>query len=267
MPAPYLIGLDIGQVSDPSALAITQRRLVSFGAEQRQEYQVRHLERFPLGLAYVGLCEHGVLWRQLCAACPGGTSIGGMVERVRRRLLALPLPHPGRLAAVPVLRDDLPEATAQVSGPQFHLLIDATGCGRPVADLFGALAVWPILVTMTHGHQVTEHDRDVYSVPKPVLVGALQVGLQEQRVKVAAGLPEAATLVREAQNFQYKLTPRTGDDTYGAWRTGTHDDLLFAVALTVWHGEYHAPLALRTGATAPSRYATATGHPFRRARR
>jgi hypothetical protein len=239
MVIPYLIGLDVGQVSDPSALVITQPRLVSWGIEQHLHYQARHLERFPLGTPYPTI-----------------------VQRVKDRLLALPLPQGRVLATAARLQDDLPMDTAVVSAPQFHFLIDATGCGRPVADMFRVLAVWPVMVTMTHGFQTVEHDREEYSVPKPTLIGALQVVLQEQRFRVAASLPEAQTLVKEALNFQYRLSVRTGDDTYGAWREGEHDDLLFAAALTAWYGERRYAPTL--GHPAPQRYATATGNPLRR---
>src|SRR5918993_908976 len=49
-----------------------------------------------------------------------------------------------------------------------------------------------------------------------------------------SGLPDAATLAAEMQNYQVKISEETAHDSYGAWRTGTHDDLLFAVMLPVW---------------------------------
>jgi hypothetical protein len=52
-------------------------------------------------------------------------------------------------------------------------------------------------------------------------------------LKVARNLPEAELLARELLNFQVKITA-TAHDTYGAWREGTHDDLVLAVALVCW---------------------------------
>jgi hypothetical protein len=44
-------------------------------------------------------------------------------------------------------------------------------------------------------------------------------------------------LVREIQNFQVKINLETAHDSYGAWREGTHDDLVLAVALALWVAE------------------------------
>jgi len=54
-------------------------------------------------------------------------------------------------------------------------------------------------------------------------------------LKIASQLPEADTLTRKLQNFQVKITG-AANDTYGAWREGTHDDLVLAAALALWTG-------------------------------
>ena len=63
-----------------------------------------------------------------------------------------------------------------------------------------------------------------YHVPKKELITALQVVMQGRRLQIARSLPEAATLVRELQNFQVKITA-AANETFGAWRDGQHDDL------------------------------------------
>jgi hypothetical protein len=50
-------------------------------------------------------------------------------------------------------------------------------------------------------------------------------------LKVARDSPEAETLVNEPLNFYVKITT-AANDVYGAWREGTHDDLVLAVAPT-----------------------------------
>ena len=60
--------------------------------------------------------------------------------------------------------------------------------------------------------------------------------LQGDRLKFAAGLPEVKTLVGELLSFEVRIT-EAGSDTYGAWREGAHDDLVFAVALAAWYAE------------------------------
>ncbi len=69
-----------------------------------------------------------------------------------------------------------------------------------------------------------------------MLVSIVQVALQTDKLKVASALAEAQTLVRELQNFQVKITD-AANDTYGAWREGTHDDLVLAVAMALYAGK------------------------------
>ncbi|MEJ7863244.1 MAG: hypothetical protein WKF90_16565 [Pyrinomonadaceae bacterium] len=60
----------------------------------------------------------------------------------------------------------------------------------------------------------------------------VQLYLQSRRLKIASQLPEADTLTRKLQNFRVKITD-AANDTYGAWREGTHDDLVLAAALAL----------------------------------
>jgi hypothetical protein len=64
-------------------------------------------------------------------------------------------------------------------------------------------------------------------------VSVVQVALQNRTLKIANELAEAETLARELQNFTVKITD-SANDVYGAWREGTHDDLVLAVALALW---------------------------------
>ena len=73
----------------------------------------------------------------------------------------------------------------------------------------------------------------MFRVPKRDLVSVVQVGLQNRTLKIAESLQLAETLSRELQNFTVKITD-AANDIYGAWREGTHDDLVLAVALAVW---------------------------------
>ncbi len=114
------------------------------------------------------------------------------------------------------------------------LAVDATGVGAPVIDLFKKATLHAKLepVQIVGGSTVSK-ERGLNRVPKRDLVSVVQVALQNGRLRIAEKLPDAATLVKELQNFQVKITD-TGNDTYGAWREGTHDDLVLAVALALW---------------------------------
>lgn len=212
---PWLCGLDIGQISDSTALCILERRLVSIGETQQQEYQCRHLERFALG-----------------------TNYPDMVEQLANYLKRLPAPAAWQEDVTLLM--DREQSVRRVTPPRYILIVDGTGVGRGIVDMFTRLALIPITVIITGGSQVTNPAPHEWHVPKPTLVGALQVVLQTRRFKVARNIPEAATLVKELQNFRYKITD-AGNDTYGAWREGQHDDLVLAASLAAWYGEHTAP--------------------------
>jgi hypothetical protein len=73
----------------------------------------------------------------------------------------------------------------------------------------------------------------LWKVPKRELVASVQVGLQSRTLRVARDLVHAETLRSELAAFEVRVTA-AANDTYGAWREGTHDDLVLAVALTCW---------------------------------
>lgn len=118
-----------------------------------------------------------------------------------------------------------------------RLAIDETGVGSPVVDLFrqARLVVELYPVHITSGSSES-YDEGVYYVPKRDLVSVVQVALQTDKLKIAASLPEAATLASELQNFEVKITD-AANDIYGAWRTGTHDDLVLSVAMALYVGK------------------------------
>ncbi len=119
------------------------------------------------------------------------------------------------------------------------LVLDATGCGRPVVDLFrryrlGVRRLAPCVITA--GSQVTRQG-GWWHVPKRDLAGAVAAGLEQQTLHIVGGLKLAPTLARELATFKVKVTA-SGNETVEAWREKDHDDLVLAVALAVWFGSY-----------------------------
>ena len=188
------IGLDVGQVRDPSAIAIVE------GAETQGEWdpavfahrkevglRLRYLERVPLGTPYAGV-----------------------VERVREMT-----------------------RSAELAG-RCRLVVDATGVGRPVVELLrgGDLGceVMPVIVT---GGEMETMAQGYYRVPKRDLITGVQVLLQNGELQIAAGLEQGAALLREMAEMRVKVTAE-GNEQFGSWREGEHDDLVFAVALACW---------------------------------
>jgi hypothetical protein len=116
------------------------------------------------------------------------------------------------------------------------IVVDGTGVGRPVVDLFRARGLRLIPVLITAGAQTTRDEYGYWHVPKRELVSTVQVLLQSGRLKIARALPEAQTLIQELLNFQAKITT-AANDTYGEWREGKHDDLVLGLSLAAWWAE------------------------------
>jgi hypothetical protein len=211
----YLVGLDLGQASDFTALAILERTrptdwtdpsvetfrvrphwsgldtvaVREVAPKAQKAYAVRHLERFPLGTSYPTICER-------------------LVD----------------LFAQPPLVDA-------------NLVVDQTGVGRAVLDLIRRARPQATIrpITITAGHAVVP-DGAGWHVPKKELVSTLQVLFQSRRLQVARQLPMASVLVKELETFRVKITA-SANETFESWRERDHDDLVLAVAMAAWVGE------------------------------
>jgi len=193
----WFLGVDLGQSTDPTAICALNHRIVphekwtanelneTWRQERTEHFDVRHLERLPLGLAYPV-----------------------QVQRVAAIMTRPPL-----------------NAGAK-------LVIDETGVGRPVGDIFDATGLHPYRVTITAGLESTQHGAHTWHVPKGVLISNLDSRLHTGELRIAAALGDAGALRDELQDFQRKVS-EAGRATYAA-RTGTHDDLVLSVAIALW---------------------------------
>lgn len=218
----YLIGIDLGQTNDYTAICVVQRddtppitegalnRFMTEGHAPRERteavYQVRHLERLPLGTPYPE-----------------------QVERV------------SQIAATVNALDALRKRDRRA-----RLVVDQTGVGRPVVDMLRKAGHKALIGVSIHGGDQSLQDGREWRVPKRELVSVLQVLLQTKRLQVAAALPEANTLTREMLAFKVEIS-KSGHDTYGNdWRENPHDDMVLAVALAAWAGERIPTPGMRT---------------------
>jgi hypothetical protein len=197
------IGLDLGQAKDFSALAVIERTSTATTTGIPNVVADCRNTKDTIGNLH---CIHLYRWKLR-------TPYTAIVAEVAEMINGL---DAGRTQNKPVLA------------------IDATGVGAPVVDLFKRERINAKLVPIQiiGGANVSE-ENGMTRVPKRDLVSVVQVGLQNRRLKIAEELELAETLSRELQNFQVKITD-SANDVYGAWREGTHDDLVLAVALAVW---------------------------------
>jgi hypothetical protein len=199
----HVVGLDLGKLSDPTALAVLRWTVPAAPAPRRapvkllpRVYEVPTLKRWPLGTAY----------RDIVAA----------------------------------LAKFCQEGQFRESPPL--LVLDETGVGTAVCEMVRAqlcearVNYFVRTVTITAGNAVSLLDHGRWHVAKKQLASCLQVLLGQRRLRVAPDLAEAKQLAKELGTFQVKLTA-AGNETFESWREADHDDLVLAVALAAWAAE------------------------------
>jgi hypothetical protein len=109
------------------------------------------------------------------------------------------------------------------------LVVDQTGVGRPVVDMFRAAGIGASLrpFTITGGDANTGN-----TVAKKNLVAAVQAPLCSGRLRFAAGLALTPVLATELEQFRVKVTADR-NETFESWRERDHDDLVLALALAL----------------------------------
>ena len=113
-----------------------------------------------------------------------------------------------------------------------ELVVDETGVGRAVADLFDGGGLKPTRVTITAGNEQSNQGRGRWHVAKGRLISALDARLHTGELRFAAELAEAGTMAAELKDFRRRVSA-AGRYTYSA-REAAHDDLVLAVAIGLW---------------------------------
>jgi len=225
------IGVDIGQKHDPTAIAVAEVEFRQTGGHAEDYYLIRHLERLPIGTPYPAVVVR----------------LGDVVDNTRKR---------GMAAAVAA-------AAASGSGvplPPLALYVDATGVGQPVVDLLAHVGVPVTAVYFTHGDRRTvSEDRKTVSLGKTWLVSRLQALLQTGRILLPS-TPEARQLAKELQDYEIRVDEKA-NDTYGAFKVGTHDDLVTALGLAVQETPRNADAPVAGGTRGGIRSAPYPSHP------
>lgn len=227
---PQLITVDLGQSNDYTAITV----ITPSGFPERT-YVTDHIERVPLNTRYTAIVDH------VCE-----------LVSILRAPVGDP-PEPTRLAKGLIVKHAAPR-------PDVYLLLDYTGVGAPVLDMFmqardpapgtGRPQLDPdcivIPVTITGAENVSRTDRSL-NIPKKDLASVVQRVLQEGRLQIPADDPEdheqhADILASELAAFR-AIINASGHVSYRAaedWRAGNpgnHDDLVLSLALGLWYGE------------------------------
>jgi hypothetical protein len=157
---------------------------------------------------------------------------GANVDQMQYHLRYLERPPLGTLYPQIVARVKGLLATPPLSA-QTTLVVDQTGVGRAVVDMFRAAGLKPHAITI-HGGDTITYDAAVARVPKRELVGRLVALFQSGQFRMAASLPLAPVIKDELLNFKMKINIATGADTFESWREKDHDDCVLSVALAAW---------------------------------
>ena len=122
------------------------------------------------------------------------------------------------------------------------VVLDVTGSGRAVVELFERAEIKPIMVTIT-GAGTTEdqvHFQD-WRLPKVELIGLLRVAFEAgDRIKMAKKLELRQALIDELRGFKMR-PPRIDQNDPELWREAEFDDLVFAVGLACWRASRNVP--------------------------
>jgi hypothetical protein len=112
-----------------------------------------------------------------------------------------------------------------------EVVLDATGLGGPVYEIFVGIGISPIGVMITAGTAQSDDGKFLH-VPKMLLISRLQALLHEGRLKIQKSLPEASVLMGELLDYRIEYTA-AGHLTFNA-REGRHDDLVLALAIACY---------------------------------
>jgi hypothetical protein len=126
---------------------------------------------------------------------------------------------------------------------KYTMAVDYTGVGRPVFDYFMANGLTPMGITITGGATVNRQTSNTVTVPKKDIVTYLQLVLQTRRLRIPKTLDLLDDLRKEFLSFQFKVGS-SAQGTFGG-SGGVHDDIVMAMGMAIWLGEYHTRKKLR----------------------
>lgn len=219
----YLVSADLGQAHDYTAIVVFE---IPVWSDPSHEFGAMPPEPGWYGSARLNHVQRRLLRDR--AALAGQPSKPPLlvrhIERVRGERYTRIVE---RLAEI---LHGLPNLT------ESQLILDYGGVGRAVFDLAEQRGLWPVAVTVTGGDRINGAWPDL-RVPKREVVASAQIALQTGRLRIAAGLEHASTLVKELLAFRVKISAG-GHDSYEG-RDGEHDDLVMATAQGVWVRDWY----------------------------
>lgn len=216
-------GIDIGQKVDPTALVVAERQwrpvpphvLLPGMSPYEDHYVIRAIRTLQLGTDYPTIAE----------------DLSVLVRVIEQQIMAGNLEN--RAGAL------VPKDYAE-----HKVYVDATGVGKPVVHMMRRAGVKVTGVYFTWGDRRSEFkDNPTDLEPsirlgKAYMVSKLQVLLQTRRLHLPQS-EKAQELARELLDYEIRVSEKA-NDTYGAFKVGTHDDIVTALGLAVQEDAVYA---------------------------
>lgn len=200
------MGIDIGQRRDPTAIAVAE-------LAERARHPGGHDEGQGgdrvLHTPCTHLDDHWLI--RFLDRLPLGTSYPAVVQRIVS------------------IRDGVRQ---QARGGELVIYLDSTGVGTPILDLLHEAGAAAQAVFFVHGERRSVTNGEI-RLGKAWMVSRLQALLQSDRLHLPE-TPEARQLAKELLDYEIRVDDNA-HDLYGAFRVGTHDDLVTALGLAVHH--------------------------------
>jgi Terminase RNaseH-like domain len=231
-PRRYSVGVDLGQASDFTAIAVLEKTIAPpetamFSpvgespsnrlVEGRALYDLVYLKRPKLGTPYDTIAKR--VADLVCELEPQGAF--------------------GELGQVTLSVDGtgVGRAVVDLLGTEFKRR-GATSKGTPRVD-FRRVSVTGSQTTLKRPTRTDGY----WSVPKKDLVFPAVAAFQQGKIRIAKGIKDRDALVHELKNYSRTTNIATGNMAFEPWRESDHDDLLFAVCLALWGWQTRKPRA------------------------
>ena len=131
-------------------------------------------------------------------------------------------------------------------GDQSVLIIDGTGIGEAVYDIYTSLGLEPVKVIFTSGETASvERNREQFSqkfgavsgykVPKVDMISAAQVIFQQGRIRFAEGIDFRDECFQQLQAFVGKVNEKTHNVKYENLTEDIHDDFVTMIIQACWY--------------------------------
>jgi hypothetical protein len=222
-PKRYSVGVDLGQSNDPTAIAVLEKTIAP-----PETAMLSPIGNTPGNRLVEGTTVYDLVYLKR-------PKLGTPYDAIARRIIDLCC--------------ELEPRGAFGEVGQLTLVIDGTGVGRGVVDMIRSeyrrrarsspavpkVEFRPATITGSETTMKRPERVDGYwRLPKKDLIFPCVAAFQQGKIRIARGLKDRDALVEELKNYRRKTNIATGGMQFEPWRESAHDDLLFALALSLW---------------------------------